>query len=359
MKKIVTLLFLLPLFCFAQNGFVINGTVSGVADGDVKITSTQEEAQLVATGAIKGGKFSVKGEIPEPGLYWITIGKEQPQHIFLENTTIKINGSKKDIKNLKIEGSKSHEDFDAFRKTFNPIIGEYSGKAALINRENNEAKRLNLMHDYDSIGNVIQTQIDAYIAAHPNSYVSPFILFVTAQMADDPARMENRYNKLDQTIRNSNVGKSLANFIEYNKVGAIGTEALDFKQADVNGNEVSLSQFRGKYVLVDFWASWCRPCREENPNVVQAYKKFGEKNFTILGVSLDREKDAWVNAIQKDGLIWTQVSDLQFWNNSAATLYRVQGIPQNFLIDPTGKIIGKNLRGAELNATLCKLLGCN
>ncbi len=131
---------------------------------------------------------------------------------------------------------------------------------------------------------------------------------------------------------------------------------MDFTQNDVNEKPVSLSSLRGKYVLVDFWASWCGPCRQENPNVVKAFNQYKDKGFTVLGVSLDQKKEPWLKAIEKDQLTWTHVSDLKYWQNEVAVQYGINAIPASFLLDPNGRIIGKNLRGEALTKKLAELM---
>lgn len=359
MKKFFFAFLFLPSLLMAQTkGFTITGNVSGLTDGVVKITSTQDVNQVVATGDIKNGLFTVKGSIPEPGLFWMVLGSEQPQYLYLENAPIKITGAKTDIKHLKIEGSASQKDFELFQSTFNPLIGELNALAAQLQKETGEKKKDELMTRYDSVVAKINIEVGRFVNTRKDSYVSPFVLFVTAQLNPNPQQLETYYNALAAPVRESNIGKSLAEYIAYNKVGSVGTPALEFTQNDTAGKPVSLSSFKGKYVLIDFWASWCRPCRAENPNVVKAFNRFKDKNFTILSVSLDQEKEAWVKAIAKDKLAWTQVSDLQQWNNAVAQLYRVQSIPQNFLVDPNGNIIAKDLRGEDLEKKLCEVLGC-
>jgi peroxiredoxin len=142
--------------------------------------------------------------------------------------------------------------------------------------------------------------------------------------------------------------KIIQNYVSILQQTAIGSEALDFTQLTPEGNSVSLSDFRGKYVLIDFWASWCGPCRKENPNVVNVYNKYHNDGFEVLGVSLDQNKENWLKAIESDGLVWTQVSDLKGWSNEVANQYGIKSIPSSLLIDPNGIIIGKNLNGAEL-----------
>jgi peroxiredoxin len=362
MKNFLALLAFFPVVVFAQNqvnGFEIKGNISGLADGKVQIVTMSEDHAVLASDSAKNGQFTLKGSVTEPTLYYIVLSNEQPQYLYLENKSITITGSQNDIKNIKIEGSQSHTDFVEFNKIFNPLIAELNGFGALIQREQDEKKREDLFKKYDSVVKKVDAEVGNFVASKKSSFVSAFLLSISAQVAPDPMVMEQRFNMLSEEVRNSEIGKGLANSIAYFKVGAVGTDALEFTQNDVQGNPVKLSAFKGKYVLLDFWASWCKPCRMENPNVVKVYNKFKNKNFTVLGVSLDQSKDAWVKAIDVDKLAWNHVSDLQQWNNAVAQMYHVQSIPGNFLIDPNGKIVAKDLRGEDLEKKLCELLGCN
>lgn len=359
MKNFLSLLSFFPAVLFAQNqakGFVINGNIAGLTDGKVQVVSMSDDHAVIASDSAKNGMFTLKGSVTEPNLYFIVLSDEQPQYLFLENNPISITGSKADIRNIKIEGSQSHADFMEFNKIFNPLIAELNGFAALIQKEEDEKKKEDLFAKYDSVVKKVNTEVGNFVTAKKSSLVSVFLLSVSSQVLADPAALEQRFNMLSEEVRNSEIGKSLANSIAYAKVGAVGTKALDFTQNDVNGKPVKLSSFRGKYVLIDFWASWCKPCRLESPNLVKVYNKFKAKNFTILSVSLDQSKEAWLKAIEADKLTWTHVSDLQYWSNAVAQMYHIQSIPANFLIDPDGKVIARDLRGENLGKKLSGIL---
>jgi len=364
MKKLFFVLLLAPLFTIAQKStkaFTIEGKLDGYADGiSIRLFKNGENVEYATTKLAKG-KFSLKGNVDEPILCFLIIGEDKPVEVYVENAIITIKGKKVQPSVFKITGSASHKDFAEFVKEFLPLAQQSSTLAATINKTMPGAERDTLLVTYNKQQEKVQTSITKFITAKPDSYVSAFVLRATYQFNEDIIKLEDRYKLLDSKIQNSIAGKELDAFITESKIGAVGTQALDFSQPDTTGVPVSLASFRGKYVLVDFWASWCGPCRNENPNVVENFKKFSSKNFTVLGVSLDRpgQKEKWVQAIHEDGLTWTHVSDLQFWNNSAAVLYNIKGIPQNILIDPQGKIVAKNLRGPALQQKLCELLGCD
>ena len=352
MKKLLFGLFFLPALVIAQSGnFRIKGTLKGMPDKTEIILQNEElNPEPIGTANSTGESFELKGEIKEPGLYKLSAkGSQQPLFIFLDPSDITIEGDFKSIQTSKISGSQTTFDFFQFNSSFSPMIQKLSSIAQQINQG---TKDESVRKNYEQLVADANKYADEFIKSHSNSPVSPFVVLVMMQLSEDPMVMENRLAMISAQAKENYYGKMAAKLAADAKFGAVGTIAPDFTQKDVSGKDVKLSSFKGKYVLLDFWASWCGPCRQENPNVVNAFNNYKDKNFTVLGVSLDRARDPWLKAIQDDKLNWTQLSDLKFWNNEVAVQYKIQSIPQNYLIDPDGKIIGKNLRGEQLKMKL-------
>jgi peroxiredoxin len=320
------------------------------------------------------GLFLFKGEMQEPlGVHMIIIRSGEyigmynknadAKFFYLEPGNIQLQG-KDSVKKAVITGSALNAEFKKYQATvLKPVstAEEQLNKAFQLAIRNNKASTAfndSMMHLFEIAMRQTDSLKRIYIRQHPQSFLSLVALKELAGDDPDVATLEPLFKQLSLWLRNTQVGKELAKKLYETSLTSIGAVAPDFTQNDVNDQPVKLSDFRGKYVLLDFWASWCGPCRAENPNVVKAYEKYKDKNFTVLGVSLDQpgKKEAWLTAIQKDELPWTQVSDLKFWNNAAAKLYGINAIPQNFLIDPAGRIIAKNLRGEALEQKLAALI---
>lgn len=344
-----------------QTGFRIEGQVKGITEKSVvTVTDANKPSDTLARGIVKGGVFVLTGHLSEPNLMTVNfISAKKKASIFIGNESVFLTGDIERLSAMQVKGSASEKDFQAFEQIFNSDFAQLNQLSQLANSPEGAEKKDSIANAYQSAVLSIQVKVDSFILSRRNSYVSPFLLVVVNQLSDDVFLLERRYQSLSPEVQQSLYGKYLQEQITTSKIGAVGSEAQDFIQNDTSGRPVRLSSFKGKFVLIDFWASWCKPCRMENPNVVAAYERFKSKNFTVLGVSLDRSREAWIKAIQDDGLSWSQVSDLKFWNNAVAQQYRVQQIPLNILIDPNGKIVGKNLRGPELDSKLCALLGCN
>lgn len=375
---------LIPAFIAAQDNkglpFTISGKLNDVKDtiSWVYISYFNGNSRVTDSAKVMNGAYTINGIIEEPVLSRVTA---KPKHeatteesnenekysvtVYLQPGNIKV-GSHNSFNNISVKGSKAHEDFKKFEAQVQP----YSDSMRSYYYQFNNARQtgnMTVMQDIQSKAIAMESYIKErvfgpFIKNNPSSPVSLFILQQYCGNGEiDVNVIEPLYNALAPELKNYNSAIVLKERIDIDKRTAIGQIAMDFTQNDTLGNPVKLSSLRGKYLLVDFWASWCGPCRQENPNVVKAYQKYKDKGkgFTILGVSLDREgaKAAWLKAIHDDHLTWTHVSDLQFWNNAVAKLYGVQSIPQNFLLDPAGRIIGKNLRGEELDQKLEEVLG--
>jgi peroxiredoxin len=364
MKKISYFLFMAAIItgCTSEPKFVINGNIQD-SDSVTFILQKREAGKFITLDSTtsKKGIFKLKGVIDFPQMvYLFSPDRQKRLSFYLENSEIIISGKIDSLSYAKISGSKTQNEYQLFIDADKPLSEKYSNlytEYQSARQANDVEKIAQLEKEAGTIQNEMTQMEKDFVKNNPSSYVTPSILnSLSYEM--EASEIEAAINALDTNVAKIPIAKDLMARAQLMKTVAIGQKAPDFTLNDVDGNPVSLySKVGSKLLLVDFWAAWCNPCRQENPNVVKVYKEFNKKGFDVFGVSLDRSKEDWVEAIAADKLTWTHVSDLQYWNNAAARLYAVNAIPANFLLDENGTIIARNLRGEDLNIKVSEFLG--
>jgi peroxiredoxin len=346
--------------CGSQKGYKLRGTISALPDTLIYLQQRIDKAYVsVDSVRTNAGSFEFRGRVEIPDVYYISVpGRREKSMLFLENSNISLVVHADTLSRPTVKGSSVHDEYLDFEAGIDKIYDrldalweEYkramsAGDTAIASELENQMNSV-----YATIG---QTQMN-YLDEHPSSFIAPYVV-QSLHYGKEADEIGGLLAKLDPILQSSTLVGSMNRRMEVLRKVAVGEIAPDFAQNDPWGNPVQLSSFRGRYLLIDFWAAWCGPCRRENPNLVATYRKFHDKGFDVLGISLDVSRADWLNAVVSDGLEWTQVSDLRYWSNEAAALYGISSIPSNLLLDPEGRIIAKNLRGENLYKELARLL---
>ncbi len=361
-KYLIPVLGVILFACTQQKGFKIEVNLEG-ADGQMVLEQRMSgEWVLIDSATVVDGKAILEGELELPGIYYVSLaGQRAKALIFVENSNIKMTGKADSINFAEISGSKTHDEYKNVENEIRKISEEYMAiyqESRAASAAGDTAKAQMLMNKVEELYNNTNTVQENFVKNNPASYVTPYFLS-RIQYDKSMEELDSMLNALDPKLDQVQTVIDLKGMVEKMKKVAVGQIAPDFVQNDPDGNPVKFSDIYSNHelTLLDFWASWCGPCRRENPNVVTVYNEFKDAGFTVFGVSLDREKEAWLKGISDDNLTWTHVSDLEYWNNSAAKLYAVSSIPQNLLVNKKGEIVAKNKREAELRKAVAEILG--
>ncbi len=355
MKKIgkVIWVFLVFVQCYsnsADESFRLHGVIKNIPDSTV-ITLERKNMIVADSTWIIGGRFEFSGKIERPSLVMLRIKSTRDHKMFwLENTKIEVIGEKGNLINSKIVGSKTQREADMLREQKSTIFAEYDRIDKLVTDENRDS----LFVLYNQLIAQEVAINKKFIQEFPDSYESLFRLSQSKEKME--AEETNKlFIGLSEELKSTEEGKSIAQYLKLNRNLKVGDRYVDFEQSNIHGKQVRFSDMQGKYILLEFWASWCGPCRAFNPELVAEYAKYKDKGFEILGVSLDTDEEKWKTAVIKDQLTWENVCDLKGSANEAAQIYGVQDLPDNFLIDENGVIIARYLRGEELKSKLKEL----
>ncbi|PUZ26932.1 Thiol-disulfide isomerase or thioredoxin [Chitinophaga costaii] len=370
MKKVlITILSLIPCWVAAQDKFEISGKFLHAGSNKmVMLTYVNSEGKIAKDSAVlKNDTFRIAGTTAFGNKSYLALvplkdslthqRQSDEQTFYLEKGKYRVTGTDS-IATAKITGAQAQTDYLLFSSEIDTLIAQYKALTARYYKARAEKDTATLQQiavEGKPLGIKINATIDSFIFHHPDSYVSLDLVVSEKASVIDQKNFDPFYNVLSKRVLASFSGQKLMAKYEKARQLFIG-QPFDFTQEDAEGKLFKLSSLRGKYVLVDFWASWCAPCRAENPHLLKAYQALKNKNFEVVGVSLDEKKANWLKAIAMDGMPWVQVSDLKGWKSEIAIKYSITAIPQNVLIDPKGVIIAKNLRGEDLDSQLAKLI---